>query len=145
MCVRSCSALLAGFIRFTVRLDVKAQTSTTVASIRLSILRSVPGHRLQTVTTALIAKAELTPAPAASHRVIPTLTGLDFLDVRTTFRFCHCMMNRIHLSDSFRLYVGKILPTFLGLDLSDPFPVQGERQATPRGVKWTPAAERITN
>lgn len=34
--------------------------------------------------------------------------------------------------------------TFPGFDLSDPSPVQGERQATPGMAKWTPAAGRIT-
>ena len=75
-------------------------------------------------------------APAAAHRLIPILTGLDFLNICTAFGFCHLMMNKIRLSDRLQLYNWETLPTF-------PFPVQGERQATPRMVKWTPAAGRI--
>lgn len=43
---------------------------------------------------------------------MPTLPGLDPLDVCTTFGFCHRIMNRIRLSDRFRLYVGAILSHF---------------------------------
>ena len=78
-----------GLIRIAIRFDPRTDQVAAVAStVRLIFITALvyPSHA---VSTTLIATTQGSTAPAASHRVIPTLPGLDFLDVRTAFGFGH--------------------------------------------------------
>ena len=79
---------IAGFIRCAVLLNAEDQLAT-VASTCLSIFHATLVVTVNTVVTTFVARPHLSTTPAASHRLIPILTGLDFLNVCTTFRFGH--------------------------------------------------------
>ena len=88
-CFGSVPTLFAGFIRCAVPLDAGNHTVATVASTPLLIFHATLAVTGDTVVTTFVARTHRLTTPAASLCVIPTLTGLDLLNVRTTFGFAH--------------------------------------------------------
>ena len=87
-CSGSFPTQVAGFIRCAVLLNAEDQVAA-IASTRLSIFHATLVVTVDTVVTTFVARTHFSPTPATSHRLIPILTGLDFLNVCTAFGFGH--------------------------------------------------------
>lgn len=116
-CFGSVPTLLAGFIQCTVPLDAGNHTVAAIASTPLLIFHATLVVSGDTIVTTFVTRTHRPTTPAASLCVIPTLTGLDLLNVRTTFGFGHVGRQSPRLADDspkdkLQLYKWETLPTF---------------------------------
>ena len=92
-CFGSVPTPLTGFIQCAVPLDAGNHTVAAIASTPLLIFHATLVVSGDTIVTTFVTRTHRPTTPAASLCVIPTLTGLDLLNVRTTFGFGHVVDN----------------------------------------------------